>query len=397
MRLKLKNRYELIISESNEMKIANIKNIYQSFIDKYKGFIFAFISSILFSISNMCIKKAKFVSGSDQVCLRLFIQLLSMGIASIAAHLDVLGPVGMRKILILRGLLASTGYLAVAFSIKLIDPSDCVSIMNSSMFITIVAARLFLKEKLSSTHIVSIFVTLAGVFLITQPNFLFQATTTTTVKILNMSNITNNTDSDHKSPNLPGISLSAALKQTLGLVLAICATFVNGFVPIVVKHLSNKKVDFKIIIIYSAYFGLPIALVISALLKALRIDRGHELLFDNSNKLVLVQLSYSIVSAVFSVLGQVCSNVAYNFEDASKIQVVRSLDVLLTFILQHFFLGIDSNIYTIVGAILITSASITVISFRILEKSYYEKKLAKTTAELNNNPSRFLMCIFYKF
>ena len=393
------------INEFECEKNENERKSLKSMIIRYKGFLFAFLSTILFSITNTSIKKANYVAGSDQVCIRMVIQLVCMGFISKAKHLDLLGPKGTRKILMFRGMLAAIGLITVTFSLKLIDPSDSVSILHSNMIVTAITARIFLNEKLGTAHIVSTIVTLTGVVLVSQPSFLFpEYDDDNALSVSSHFNSSHNLTAEERRANrqmldsvrnIPGVKMSHAHRQTLGVILVMIGSFVAGIVPVVVKHLNNRKVDFKIVIIYAAYFGLPISILISVLLRVLKIDRGHEYLFKDT-KLLVEQLLITIFSAVTSMFGQICSNLAYNYEDTSKVQIIRSLDVVLTFILQHFMLDIDSNIYSIIGAILITSASITVISFKILDKTYYDKKLAKATAA-KKKPSPLLRCIFYKF
>ncbi len=61
----------------------------------------------------------------------------------------------------------------------------------------------------------------------------------------------------------------------------------------------------------------------------------------------------------------------------------RTTDLLFTFLLQYFFLGIASNLFSISGAICIACGMILVISYQILEKSEKERQ-RKLTMEMKS-------------
>lgn len=79
------------------------------------------------------------------------------------------------------------------------------------------------------------------------------------------------------------------------------------------------------------------------------------------------------------------------FEDATKIAMYRTTDLLLTFIFQRLFLNIESNLFSILGAVFIAIGMCTVISFKLIdnnEKSKLKKLKRSNEQELEVCPTR---------
>lgn len=70
------------------------------------------------------------------------------------------------------------------------------------------------------------------------------------------------------------------------------------------------------------------------------------------------------------------------FEDATKIAMYRTTDLLFAFIFQRIFLHIESNLFSILGAIFIAIGMFTVIGFKFLDKNE-KSKLKKKQLKLN--------------
>lgn len=79
-----------------------------------------------------------------------------------------------------------------------------------------------------------------------------------------------------------------------------------------------------------------------------------------------LQLAFSLASALCGIISQICLNLALQYEDASKITILKTFDLLFTFILQYLVLRISPNILSIVGASLILLGSFIVIGYKII-------------------------------
>jgi drug/metabolite transporter (DMT)-like permease len=153
------NKDELLKRKELEIEKNPIK---QEAIRNYYGIALALMSALFLSLSVIFFKKAKFFSGSDQATVRYAIQLIIMVSVARYRQLKLFGAKEQRKLLIIRGIFGMCGLIFLHFSIKLIDPSDSASLLHTNVIIISILARLFLGEKLTVAHIISIIATVAG-------------------------------------------------------------------------------------------------------------------------------------------------------------------------------------------------------------------------------------------
>jgi hypothetical protein len=87
--------------------------------------------------------------------------------------LDIRGPRKQRVLLSVRGILGTISLILIFYAVKFINPSDVSAIFNCNIVIVTIFARFFLKEKLSFCHLIALVCTVFGIFLVSQPSFLF--------------------------------------------------------------------------------------------------------------------------------------------------------------------------------------------------------------------------------
>lgn len=207
-----------------------------------------------------------------------------------------------------------------------------------------------------------------GVFFISQPPFLLSLFTHKS----NLSSIeySNATVSD----------VNSTFKQFFGLGLAILAAFLVALATILLKKLNNSKVHFSINIIYPAMVGIPITFVISSIIFYFDLEKRNKELYKDTEA-VLWQISYVLISAVSNLLTQLFFNIAINYEDATKLSIVRISDLFFTFFFQTLILNIYADLFSIVGALLIFVSTFLVILYKIIEKKYNKKNDSKSSCE----------------
>lgn len=91
---------------------------------------------------------------------------------------------------------------------------------------------------------------------------------------------------------------------------------------------------------------------------------------------------------MFSLIGQVLLNIALRYEDATKIAITRTTDVLFSCILQYFLLDILIDAISALGALAIMVGSFSILLFKLLEtkydrfcENYYENLVLSNTTE----------------
>jgi drug/metabolite transporter (DMT)-like permease len=408
--------------DEKEIKTSSIERriLVSDFFQAIRGFLCALGSAFFVSLSKTLIKKSPLFSGSDQTFIRYVIQGLIMITIVKYNSLNYLGPKGTRKLLCLRGLTGSLGILFIYFSVTFIAPSDTISITLSSVIITSLLARFFLGEKLSIAHLIAIVLTISGAMLITQPSFIFgseaknSSTTKTSVSynaimnnklnesinctqlvtvaqkinadeqlialmknqshLVNTSNciqvILNDQGQTFESNKQPSILIKQnSYSFAIGIFFAFCAAFTTAIVYTTVKKLNQVQVHFSLSIIYGSYFGLPLAFATSLVLYFASPSHIMSFSFVKENYALLVrQLAFSVLSALCGTTSQIFLNFALKYEDASKIAIMRTTDLLFAFALQYILLRIEKDMANAAGCLLILLGTFIVLSYKIVNK-----------------------------
>lgn len=136
------------------------------------GFLFAMLSSIMNVTANLLLKKTMFFNEFDNSTIRYVVQLALLFIIAKATHHSTLGKRSDLKLLVFRGSISAVGLVSLYTSIKLIDPSDAISLFSCNVIFVAILSRIFLKEKFTVMHLMALIFVVCGVFLITQPSFL---------------------------------------------------------------------------------------------------------------------------------------------------------------------------------------------------------------------------------
>ena len=179
----------------------------------------------------------------------------------------------------------------------------------------------------------------------------------------------------------------------IGVLFGLSTAFLSSGVAILLKKLSNLKVHYSIAGVYTCYFGLPLAIALSAFAFITGVERKNAELYNTWNSLIW-QWIYTLTSASCGVFSQILMNLSLKYEEASKISIIRTSDLFFTFLFQLLILDIHSNYLSIVGALLIFVATIIVLLFKLVDQKW-NKKHGKDSD--NNKPTGFKRFLFYKF
>ena len=183
---------------------------------KFHGFFFGILSAIFLALSNVFIKKTTILSGSEQVAVRYTLQLFIMMIIIKATGNSLIGTKESRKLLMLRGFLAGLTMILTHFTVKLINPTDAVSIFSLKTIIVSIIARIVLKEKVNLAHLICLFLSIIGIFLIAQESLINSNNTLDSKRFTNFTLITNSTK---EIKGIFGIFEQKSFKTILGITL----------------------------------------------------------------------------------------------------------------------------------------------------------------------------------
>ena len=107
-------------------------------------------------------------------------------------------------------------------------------------------------------------------------------------------------------------------------------------------------------------------------------------------ELLIFHIMYSAISAILGIIGQCCLNIALQYEDATKISIAKTSDVIFAFVLQLLVLNIKIDILSVIGSLCIVFGTFVVLGFKLLEQKYSKTKK-------NKKMNAFKKFLFFKF
>lgn len=390
----LLQEYEAALAAEEESSDKVKKTFCQKLQSTYhllKGYFLAMLFAVCTACASILMKKSFTLSGSDSSTIRYFVQFVTMFIVLKYKHLHPFGPKKERKLLTYRGLAGILGLMCGFFAIKFINPSDFKAINHSSILITAVLARIFLKEKLTFAHIFAFIMTIIGVFLISKPTFLFPIEDEH-VSVFSYNMTANYTELEFESMRVmhEGNTEKHHLYVTIGVTFALMGAFGGGSAKVLLKKLCTNKVHFSVATIYASYYGLPISVLVSVILTATGVTHSN---FREELPYLPLHLFYTVCAAFVGVLGQVFLNLSLKYEDTSKLSLVKTVDVFFAFILQKIFLGIEEDWYTVAGAITIVGGAFLILLLKVIDNQLNKKK-KKGASHKENKCVKFVLLKF---
>ena len=183
---------------------------------------------------------------------------------------------------------------------------------------------------------------------------------------------------------------SEHMQLIMGVMFSMLGASASSCVYLALKKLCKAKVHWAVTTIYVCWFGVPVALVVSGILMLL--GHSHQNFSQERDDLPM-DLFYSVCSSLFSICGQVTLNIALKYEDATKISLTKTTDVLFSIVLQYILLGIKIDSLGMLGALSILAGTFCVLSFKILENRYesylYKQELKQKllSVAVNDSPA----------
>ena len=162
--------------------------------------------------------------------------------------------------------------------------------------------------------------------------------------------------------------------SSIGISLALLSGLLFSISSIVVKKLSTaRKVHFSTVNLFASYVGLPICLLIVVSISV--IDKDPRDLTRVNEADFIWECGYVLVSAISGVTSNIFYIISLKFEEATKILMYRTIQLLLAFLFQYFFLDIVSNMLSIIGAVCVTAGILVIVSYNVLEKREQERQV----------------------
>lgn len=335
---------------------------------KLRGIFYALLSALLISLNNILIRKCKSFSASEMALVRFVMQMSIFLPYAIFNKISIFGEKGQRLMLSVRGIAGTLGLLSMYFAVKLVNPSDALALFNTSVIFVTISARIFLKEKLTLVHLLALILTMVGICFITQPSFLFDKSVDL-LMIQNRTNLTNSTllQIESKNSNI----------KYLGYGLALFGSLSYTVVTISLKELANKKAHLSVVLLYATYYALPASFLISVALLVTGIDNRERTILTGTFDELKYEYLFVICGGCISVSYQILMNLAVQLEDASKVSILKSTDLLFIYLLQYYLLDIQSNFLNNLGAVFIFIGALSIMAFKIVDKKHTKNQKIK--------------------
>uniref|UniRef100_T1J654 1-acyl-sn-glycerol-3-phosphate acyltransferase n=1 Tax=Strigamia maritima TaxID=126957 RepID=T1J654_STRMM len=283
----------------------------------YLGLIMAVLSSLCFSLCSLIVKVMGDVDPLELSAVRFIGILLPTISVVIYTQENPLGPREKRGFLILRAICGAMSLMTQFYAIRHMPLADASVVIFSAPVFVAIFARIFLNEQCTMFNIIMIVLTILGVLFITKPPFLFGDSVY---------------DRGYTS------------ETVRGAFVALIGTIFNANVYILLRHL--KGIHYSVIMLTFS----TIAIVLSSISTVVF---GHVCWPPCGMERVLI-----ILIAVFSFGGQVLLTKSLQLEQAGSVAIYRTADIVFAFIWQIIFFNEVPNIYSISGAVLVSTSVI---------------------------------------
>lgn len=281
---------------------------------KYKSIILMLLSALSFSSMQIIIKILNKIPLLEKVFFRNSISLIIAYIIIRKKNLRFFGKKENRKYLFFRSVFGHTGIILFFYATTKMLAADAAILNKLSPIFVIIFAYFFLKEKIKKIQILAMTISFIGAWLVIKPEFNY-----------------------------------AIIPATCGLISAV----LSGAAYICITFLGKKESIFTIVF-YFSFFSVICS--IPFLLFSFTVPNFYELML-----LLLLGL--------LAALGQIALTYAYNSSHASEISIYDYSNIIFSSILGYVFLSELSDLYSIIGGVLIIAASIIVFIYNRNDKN----------------------------
>uniref|UniRef100_A0A672JCK1 Solute carrier family 35 member G1 n=1 Tax=Salarias fasciatus TaxID=181472 RepID=A0A672JCK1_SALFA len=282
------------------------------------GLFYALLSTFLFSTITVLVKTIQGIHAIEISAIRCFFQMLFVAPLLIYHKTGFLGPRDKRIYLLLRGFLGSNAMIMLFYAVQQMPLADATVIAFSNPVFTSLLAWIFLKEKCTIWDCVFTVFTITGVVLIARPPFLF-------------------------GEALGGFETDYS-KHMKGAIAALAAAIAAACTFVILRKLG-KSVHYYLSVWYYAVIGLIECIVVVSVLGEWRLPSCGR------DRWLLVLI------AVLGVGGQTLLTKALQLEKAGPVALMRTGDVVLSFMFQFVFFNRAPTLWSLGGALCIVAST----------------------------------------
>ncbi|XP_063966557.1 solute carrier family 35 member G1-like isoform X2 [Lytechinus pictus] len=329
-----------IKSHSSKSNNESVSTQFDCSINRYKGVTLALLSTIILSFATLTVALLSGrVSSNEVVFAQMFVELLFCLPLAALERVSVIISGKALYLVLFRSIMGSIGTTLAFFAFQVMPIGNAKAIIYTSPVFTGLFSCILLREACPALDILLSALTLSGVLLVIQPPFIFGGEQTST--------------------------------NILGPIFCLIVAAMVGLVFISLRKIGSYRIHPIVILIYFSSVGMVMSAVLSSALREWVIPRCGR------DRILL------ILTGALQLMAQICLTLALRYEKATTVSLIRTSDVLFTFILDYLFFAIIPNAITISGALLIVGSLVGI----TLRKWQTEKKaLGKASEEQTPKP-----------
>ena len=334
-----------------------------------KGYLYGLIFTIFSCMYGIFVKLAPSYSSFNHAFIRYFVGLVIISCILYKKRINVWGQKSSRKLLITRGIVGSLTIIFGLMALKYLEVSDFETIIKSSILITGLMGRIYLKEKITTAHIFTFILTSIGVLFILRPTFLFQLekdfesnfkpNITLADEVFGIGHLNSSTQIND---SVVVFYLNERfIKTSTGVTLVLISACFQSAMQVATRKLNVDKVDFAVISLYPILIGLPISVIGSAF---------HYYYYSEKRpSFCTIEILYSVIGSIGSTIGFIFLNKALEHEDALRIAMLQTTGVFFSFILQYYILNVETDLLGVIGAVFIVTGTLGIMAVKIYPKN----------------------------
>ncbi|OOB77021.1 MAG: hypothetical protein BEN19_02845 [Epulopiscium sp. Nuni2H_MBin003] len=285
-----------------------MKSFFNTFSNRVKGIIFILIASLGFALMSTCVKLSGDLPSLQKAFFRNLVGPFVAGYLVYKHNASFIGKRSSWNLLWWRSFAGTVGVVFNFYAIDHLILSDASMINKLSPIFTIIFSYIFLKEKLKYQQAIAILVAFSGMLLIVKPGFNIDV--------------------------LPGI---------IGVLGAICA----GVAYTCLRVLGKNEPYYTTVFVFSTLSSVMLL----------------PFLIYMYIPMSLIQFILLILSGIFATVAQFSLTIAYSYAPANEISIFDYSNVIFTAIISLVVFGVFPDIFSILGYIIIFSATFFMFSF----------------------------------
>lgn len=296
--------------------------------NKFAGTLYAASSSFFFSLQAICMKSVFSIAPYEMTIVQSGLQAIPSGAALLWQRKNPFTSIIARRSgwkMVLRGIFGGAVVMLRIIALRYLPIGDCSVILFSSPMFVALLAPFLLKEPITKYIMLALLFTVAGLLLVTQPEFLF----------------------GHQDTVLkPDGDVITSYWRTVGIMAGLGGAVTGAGISLVLRSLKGENEH-----VVMFWYGCTAVVLASTLTAAMRDFRWPS--FD---------WPFILLAGVFQYLSQITQTLAFQRDSAASVALVRTTEIVWAYLWQVIWFKEAVSWISIGGAVFVL-VSVTLVSY----------------------------------